>query len=793
MRSQLTRHVLRRILASEAPVVLPPCFISSRPASRIYPVRYRVARTIQRRSFLKLFQKPPRALKELDAEPGYETLLQFQAAKKNSIRPPMPDELVKAWRELFEYKAKHGRVVNSTQALCALRVLSHLSTLRSDGEVIHLSDEDLRTARDCLLKPPRDDYTTHLKLSKKIDEEIKQRGVRTAGDFYAFTTALSQYGQSLEARNQVLNYYYTMDGKLPSEVLLRQFIPAIRGLAKEGREPELLELVSKARQFGLEYDPTLHSIMTSFYSQRDRVGETKYWFNKPIGRMLTPASATYYDILLFAIRNNEQEWALEIYQDLISNLESPRLRYNKPCWDTSYQWAVVLLGKGISHIEHMINVAFQRTRGRPSSQPNIGSINGLIKVAIVKNDPYLAERFIALARKLGFKPNYKTYILQLEYRICADDMDGAFAAYQSIKDLEEETKDKELSVLNLFIRAMCSKPEPTHERVLDVTTYLEQRRITLEPETLVAVCMAFLKNDETYEVIDTLSLHTVHYSLAERSMVRKAFVQYCLDDKNSTARVWDAYALLRQFFPELEAEDREAIMHAFFDRRRADMAVHVFKHMHSHANRQLQPTLETYVRFMEGIGKCPDEESLRAVHNMLKMDTTIQPSTRLYNALMIGYVACDLPYRALDFWTEIASSPDGPSYATLEIVFRAYEITPDGDSLANELWEKIKRMDIEVPDKVYIAYVVTTAAHSHLTIAKMLLEDMDNVVGKGPTFHNLGTVYNVLPSQEMKDQFEEWANETYPKVWESLKKQYAKKENSEGLPIFKIKPRLWKA
>ncbi|KAI1649206.1 uncharacterized protein F4817DRAFT_332113 [Daldinia loculata] len=793
MRSQLTRHVLRRILASEAPVALPPCFISSRPAFRIYPARYRVARTAQRRTFLKLFQKAPRTLKELDAEPGYETLLQFQAAEKSSIRPPMPDELVRAWRELFEYKARYGRVVNSTQALCAHRVLLHLRTLFTKDEDMQLSEDDLRTARDCLLKPPRDDYASHLELSREIYADLKRRSAHQAKDFYALSTALSQYGQALEARDLVLGYYSRMRNREPSDVLLRQFIPVIRGLAKEGREPELLDLVSQVNRNGLEYDPTLHSIMTTFFAQRNKIGETKYWFNKPIGRNLPPAPATYYEILKFALRNNQQEWALGIYQDLISSLESPKLRTNKPCWDTSYQWAILLLGKGIDHIEHMLAVATKHTRDKPSSQPNIGTINGLIKTAIDKNDPYLAERFIALADKLGFELNYKTYMLQLEYRIHANDLDGAFAAYQSLRDLEETTKDKEVSVLNFFIRAMCSVPEPNHERVLDVTSYLEQRRVTLEPETVVSICMAFLKNDETYEVIDTLSLHTVHYSIAERSMVRKAFVQYCLDEKNSTARVWDAYALLRQFFPELEAEDREAIMGIFFDKRRADMAAHVFGHMHSHANRQLQPTLGTYVRFMEGIGKCPDEESLKTVHNMLKMDTTIQASTRLYNALMIGYTACDLPYRALDFWTEIAASPDGPSYATLEIVFRTYEITPDGDSLANELWEKIKRMDIEVPDRVYLAYVATTAAHGHLTIAKMLLEDMDNVVGKEPNFHNLGTVFNVLPSQEMKDQFEEWAKESYPQVWDELKKKYAKKQNSEGLPVFKIRPRPWKA
>ncbi|OTA89206.1 hypothetical protein M434DRAFT_398720 [Hypoxylon sp. CO27-5] len=785
MRSQLARHVLRRILASEAPVALPPVFLLPRPAFRVYPIRPRPTRNIQRRTFMNFFQKAPRALKELDAEPGYETLLQFRAAEIDSIRPPPVAELIKAWREFFEYKTRHGRVVNSTQALCAHRVLLHLSS--------QLSEDDLRTALESLLKPPRDDFTNHVELAKAIYAILKKRGVHQAKDFYALVAALSQYGKALEARDLALDYYRTMRDKDPDVVPLRYFIPVIRGLAKEGREAELLDFVSYAKfAAGVEYDPTLHGIMTTFFAQRNNVGQTKFWFNKPISRGYPPAPTTYYEILMFALRNNQQEWAIGVYQNLISKLESGYLRTNKPCWDISFQWAIVLLGKGIDYIEYMLKVALERTKDNPNYQPNIGTINSLIKIAIDKNDPYLAERFIALSEKFGFEPNYKTYMLQLEYRIRANDLDGAFAAYRSLQNLDETTKDKELPILNSFIRALCAAPTPNYERVLDITSYLEQRRVTLEPETVVSICMAFLKNDETYEVIDTLSLHTVHYSIAERSMVRKAFVQYCLDKKNSTARVWDAYALLRQFFPEVEVEHRVAIMDAFFDRRRADMAAHVFGHMRSHGNPGLRPTLETYVRFMEGIGRCPDEESMKSVHNMLKMDTTIQTNTLLYNALMIGYIACDMPYRALDFWKEITTSPEGPSYATLEIVFRAYEITPDGDSLANELWEKIKRMEIEVPENVYTAYAVTTAAHGHLTDAKTLLEDMDSVVGKRPDLHNLGVVFNALPSEEMKQQFESWAKEEYPRAWAALRKKYGRRQNDEGLVVFKL-PRPWKA
>ncbi|KAI0006559.1 complex I intermediate-associated protein [Xylariaceae sp. FL0662B] len=804
MRSQLTRHVLRR---------LPPAIILPRPIFRTFPVGCRVARTPQRRTFFKLFQKPPRTLKEIDTVPGYGTMLRFRAAENHSIRPPSPAELVKAWRQFFGYKSRYGRPVNSTQAMCAHRVLLHLCNRPNVDQDVQLSEDDLRTARECLSKPPRDSASHHLELSKDIYTELRRRSpdiqteastdtprkveeriaehTRQAKDFYALLAALSQYGSALEARDLLWNYYRQRKG---TDVLsFRHYVPVLRGLAKEGREEELLEAFSRAKKAGIDYDPAVHGIMTVFFAQRDRIPETKLWFNKPISKDLPPAPTTYYEILKFALRNDQTKWAMEIYESLITRLESGPLRGHKPCWDTSFQWAILLLGKGIDHIEHMLKVALEKTQDRPNSQPNIGSINSLIRVAIDKNDPYLAERFIALSKKMGFEPNFKTWMLQLEYRIRANDLDGAFAAYQSLQNQEETTKDKEFPVLNSLIRALCSAPDPNYERVLDITSYLEQRRVTLEPETVVSICMAFLKHDETYEVIDTLSLHTIHYSLSERYMVRKAFVEYCLDMKNSTARAWDAYALLRQFFPEVEVKDRVAIMDCFFDRRRADMASHVFGHMRAHDNARHRPTLDVYVRFLEGIGRCPDEESLKQTHNMLKMDTNIQPNTMLYNALMIGYTACDLPHRALDFWKEITSSPEGPSYNSLEIVFRAYEILPYGEEPADELWKKIGKLEIDVPENVYLAYVATAAAHDNLAKAKTLLEDMDNVVGKRPDLRSLGFVYNAFLSDKTKAEFEAWAEHEYPPAWATLKDKYRRRRDDEGIMVFWKLTRPWKA
>ncbi|KAK5628630.1 hypothetical protein RRF57_004345 [Xylaria bambusicola] len=779
---------------------------------RTYPVGCRVARTAQRRSFFKLFEKPPRTLKDIEAEPGYETLLTYRAAQNENLRlPPIPD-LIKAWRDFFGYKAKYNRVVNSTQALCAQQVLDYFIQ-RSTVEDVPFSLDDIHLAMQCLEKPPRDDPQDHLELSRALFRETRRRELNIEpGRFHNVTldfrlkdqlgeskylhsllVALSQYGRAVEAKDIFLQSLSNAKQPTISEFNPRHsLLPILYGLAKEGQEQALREVVKEAVKFGVPYDVGIQGVMTTFFAQRNNFEETKFWWARPIRKGSHPSPQTYYEVLQFALRNNQRDWAMEIYEDLIAQLETGSLGEYKGCWDVSFQFAFLLLGKGIDQIEHMFNVALDHTKDKPKARPNIGSINALLKCAIDQDDPYMAERFISLSKKMGFQPDMSTYLLQMEYRLRAKDHQGAYATFQALRDLETTSNERELPILNKLIRGLCSSSRPEYENILDVTSYLEQRHVTLEPETVVSICMAFMKNDETYEVIDTLSLHTAHYSMAEREMVRKSFVEFCLDKKNSTARVWDAYVLLRQFFPEVETEDRESIMDALFDRRRPDMACHVFGHMRSHDSIQHRPTLNTYVRCLEGLGRCPDGESLKMIHNMAKMDTTIQLNTQLYNALMIGYIACDISHRALDFWKEITTSPEGPSYATLEIVFRAYEAQPYGDVPAKDLWAKLNRMEVDIPEHVYAAYLTTLAAHNHLPDVKVLLDDYNNIIGKRPDFLTFAYVYNALPSQEMKEDFESWAEHEYTPLWRSLIKKHHRRKDEDGLLHFKVS-RPWKA
>jgi hypothetical protein len=322
-------------------------------------------------------------------------------------------------------------------------------------------------------------------------------------------------------------------------------------------------------------------------------------------------------------------------------------------------------------------------------------------------------------------------VLQLGYRIDGNDPSGAYDSLEMLLQLTSNNEEA-LPVINRYIRYLCAAQPPDVERILHVTSLGERRLIVLEPETVVELCKLFLMNDQQYDVIDTLSIHSFNYSIEERAAVRDAFLAYCLDKKNSTARAWDGYSLLRQFFPETDRDARVKLMHAFFNRKRPDMACYIFGHMRAHRNDEFRPNLDIYVSCLEGLGRCPDRENLKMVHNMLKMDTTIQPTTKLYNALMIAYAACDDASRAFEFWDDISNSAEGPSYNSLAVVFGVCEALPFGDEKARDIWAKILEMEIEVPRFVFNAYCGAIASQGHVDEAKELINGMEAGFGYAP-------------------------------------------------------------
>jgi hypothetical protein len=123
---------------------------------------------------------------------------------------------------------------------------------------------------------------------------------------------------------------------------------------------------------------------------------------------------------------------------------------------------------------------------------------------------------------------------------------------------------------------------------------------------------------------------------------------------------------------------------------------------------------------------------LDMVHNMFKMDSSIEPNTKLYNSLMMAYTECDEGNRALDFWHDITNSREGPSYESLELVFKACQENAFGDRTAKEVWSKMRRREIELTREVFVAYVCALAGQGNMKEAQEMVETAEKDLGLKP-------------------------------------------------------------
>lgn len=634
----------------------------------------------------------------------------------------------------MQWKLLNHTPLNSTQALQCLRLLKYLTApVVSQQNVSLLSTADLAMARKVLLDiEPQERTTNHLDFAKALyaawedgNYEGRPRPLELQWDY--LVRSLCLYGGSKEAlsmlyakwEDPVYQQYIQKEGGLVEVVA--------QGLARENCEKELVQLVEYAETHGVPYNAGLQKTVTCFFAQLDRIPETQKWFSKPIDQAYSNVEV-YHDIAFFAMRNELEDWATPIFLELGES--QPKKKY----WDVLLQ-AMLVLGKTVEDVAVIMSHMVDREN---SVLPDQRTFNGLLQVSVDLKDASLAARLLSLDLAKKFSSHVETRLMVLRLQLETGLLDEAKKSFQDLKTVapgkgsQPQILKEYRHIMNNFLVTLTEQSPPDFKFISSVLESVDQGHVSLEPNTVASLCLQFLENDQHFDVMDLLSGHSFLYSEAQREVVQNAFVTFCIDPNTSTARAWGTYQLLQQFFQDASFERRVKIMEAFIERKRSDMAAHVFGHMRAHRNKSYHPKAETYISCLEGFQRGSDLKSLEMVHNMLKMDTTIQPTPRLYTALMLAYTACGRPWRALDCWNEITRSQEGPSYASLEAVFWTLEKKPHGDAQAREIWEKLERMDVEIPAPVYIAYVGAIAGSGREPEVRNLITQMASVVGSEP-------------------------------------------------------------
>jgi hypothetical protein len=486
-------------------------------------------------------------------------------------------------------------------------------------------------------------------------------------------------------------------------------------------------------------------------------------------------------VLEWCLANEELELGHKVVRRSLGN-DPP-----KQVWDAVFVWAAGT-GKGADEINRMFDVmeASNKTKANRDEWrlPDVHTINDLVKYAVSKNDPYLAERFIALGQARGIEPDSWTYVLQMQYRLNVNDIDGALIAYKNLQATDISTKDDGPTV-NKLVVALCKSKRHDFDTIMNVAADLSDRKMRFEAVTVSRLALLHLGRDELHDVIDLLNTHSFHFSAAERESIRDSIVEYCVDPATTTPRAWDAYCILRNIFDETPRTQRTQLMEDFFRRDRPDMAVHVFNAMRAHSRSDTYPNTDTYVSAFLNAAKIRDLESLEVIHNQLKLDYNIDPTTYLRNALIIGYTGCGQPRRGLSQWDDIVASKEGPTYNSIHIALRACERSPFGDIKARDIWAKLRRMKIDLDQSMWASYAGALVGNGDTTNAISTIEQAEKENEVNIDAFLIGSMFNGAPGQNKQVEVEDWAKERYPDVWEQIE-TIGIDEDENGMKLVKI-------
>ncbi|KAK5131547.1 hypothetical protein LTR08_000874 [Meristemomyces frigidus] len=837
MPSLLTRQVFRRLLASE-PIVHRGCL--RRPAYSTIPARgdscrrastcrsFPAVRPAQRRTFfnLNMFRKPKREAREADMDPGIDMMMHLVKMQRMRTRLPHPADVAKALDDFVLHKRRSaGVAVEDTQAQLALQSIRYCLESQAaqeqaaDGSeaTVLLPASFFQLVAIVLKSDFFEHYSiAHVELAKVMYENLAHGNrIQYRHALQAYCRVLSYSGSPDQARElllqqentgpthaassgNVVNDEFDMDestaavedthSNTSKADLHSCWRCVLKGFTLKRNEVELERTLAMMTERGFGIDLNVTGIFLQYYISQGNASVIRKWWDqwklfpqKTRGPQSARSGIILGQLLEWCLNSGQLEFGQQAVRYMTS--KNPTKLY----WDVIFVWAAGT-GKGVEEIGRMMDV-MERSNQNISDQkswrtPDIATINALVAFSISKDDPYMAERFIALGKDRGIEQNARTYVLQMEYRLGVNDVDGALTAYKNLQAMDL-SENEDIPAVNKLVVALCSSKRHDFETIMNVAADLSDRRARFEPLTVATLSMLHLGRDEVHDVIDLLNTHAFHYSSTGRATIRNALVSHITDPATPTSRAWDAYTIIRSIFDELARDARTELMTSFFKRERPDMAVHIFNHMRAHSRADTIPTVDTYIAAFMGTARLRDLESLEVVHNQLKLDYNVDMNTLFRNALVIAYTACERPRKALGFWDEIVASREGPSYNSIHIALRACEKSPFGDVKAKEIWDKLRKMKVDLDSTMWASYVAALAGNGDVRQAVRAVEEAEKKGELEVDAFVLGSLFAGAPGMTKQGEVEAWGKQRYERVWKELEGMGCVEEE-DGTRVFGI-------
>jgi hypothetical protein len=622
-----------------------------------------------------------------------------------NTRTAPKSDLAKTFKEFFSESDEAEELITDHQAGILLKVLELLKS--TDQGDVTLSVDIAKAA---------------LESMSKFDHGRADTGMLTENppfdDFYwILAMQLSSFIQKNDPGmepSKVIACEVRCFSKAGHADMVSQHIKSIKDLdtwkvyvKSQFTDPSsLLDTLKTFQEFGPEADDELTSLFIQDFIHAGQSDLARRMLHgsgllKGPGASVQPAA----DILKACLEDEDSPTATEIIAKVDKVLEAdPENAINITGASTWFDLYTLYQtrGKSLDAVKKVI-LDLESRFGYTST---IDTINLLVKDAYQANNPSLAKAIIEFAKDQNMELTGYTFLPQVLHKLKHGDLDGALGTWDYVLyDLEPLKPQDMAEPMEQLLRGILSAAdfrENQFDEILDNHPKYARR---FRPETVVALVEFYLRREEYQNAALLMRKHAPQFTSAARRLLLSNVMRICRDESVSDECVWNIYTMIKALFDEASREIREEMMQICIKRSLMSNALEIFTDMRNHWLEKIKPTESTYLIALSGLGN--SWEAIMSVHNSLKLDVHVDPSTKLWNALMRAYTRCgqDEARNAVEFWDELLDSAEGPDETSVVSVLEACSISPVGHQQAQYVWQTLEQRKIPISHRVLGAYV----------------------------------------------------------------------------------------
>ncbi|RMZ81715.1 hypothetical protein DV737_g2419, partial [Chaetothyriales sp. CBS 132003] len=700
-------------------------------------------------------------------------LVDVMRARRMQTRPPPAADVVAALQFLFAVRAKNPQHLTRTETALIAEGLAHAQEqglVLNDSVPVSLARQDLLNIFVALAQSDEGGrlHSDTRALADRVFQALRTYDGESDGKGDGTGDGEGKGGGDDEGKGGVDG-----EGKGSLEEALRllrtvqgvgqeQLVPAWLAVLKNELRPAAFQkLLDEFHQRVGALSPSAHEDLVRFAASQGRVGLCKELLDYKFQSREPLTTAALAHILKLCIEKRQRNLASHCAEALLGRADI-----------SASSMAVLLLWYAAeSPTTRLLQQKMVELQDRGCTEAiSIDTFNMLLDYAYRNNDAERAQKYLELANFFGVRADAASHALKLQYELSRDDVAAAITAFLAMANDDVPRDRADVPAMNKLLQKLSSAPEPQYGLIMRVVDRVIDTGADLDAETVAGLCSVFLQHNDSEQLAGLVRYRVDAFSQAERARIIAVFKDFITDRKTADQLAWNTYDMLRNAFPEISVADQLQIMDNFFERDKPEFATLVFTHMHQRTEPQLRPDADAYAQCLFGVARCRDVDGLQLVYNMLKLDRTVEQTTKIRNALMAAYTACRMPYTSIiDHWWKILDSRDGPTLSSFLLALRACETwVPFGSLEARRILALAQSWNMLISKDLYEAYIGAIAGQSEFENAVELIEHMHDDTGETPDARTIGIFYNAIPWQYRKDEVERWARRAFPALWAEL-------------------------